>query len=131
MQLSRLTYLYGIGTIGGALALTAQWILKEVAGGGLALLTTQPKIESFYMPMVWGGIWALLYLLPIKIKPLWQALIFFWAPAFTFMALRGGNAGKVQEFFTPDRLLRQDMLLVLLVYFICWGLVTSTLANRG
>lgn len=131
IQFDRVAYLYGIGTLGGALALTSQWILKELAGGGLALVTTQPKLENFYMPMVWGGFWALLYLLPVRIAPMWQAVVYFWAPALTFMALRSGGWTKVQELITPDRLLRQDALLVLVVYFVCWGLLTSKLANRG
>lgn len=130
MQFERIAFLYGVGTVGGALAITAQWILKELAGGGLALTTTQPKLDAYYMPMVWGGLWALLYLIPMRIKPIYKALIFFWAPALTYMALRSGGWSKVQELIMPDRLLRQDMLLVLIVYFVFWGLLTSKLATR-
>ena len=125
----RVAIAYGIGSLGGAVTVFVDWAVREFAGGGLALLTFKPGLETFYQPTFWGGLWGLLFLLPVGMSWMGRGLIFGIFPALTHLALESGGFHKVVELIAPERLLRHDMLLVLLVYMLAWGLLCSYL-NR-
>lgn len=128
---NRIALLYGIGSLMGAVTVTADWFVREMMGGGLALLSFQPGIDNYYMPMVWGGVWALLYIFPLNsLSWVWRGIIFGFAPALTHLSLKSGGVNQAIDFLSPDRFLRHDTLIVIIVYIIFWGLSTSYLSRK-
>lgn len=123
--------LYGIGSAMGAAATAVNWLVREFLGGGLAIVSTQPGLNDYYMPMVWGGIWGVLFLLPINIVS-WvgKGIVLGIVPGLTYLSLKAGGFDRLVDFISPDRFLRHDTLIVLLVYMFVWGLGTSYLANK-
>lgn len=132
LSFQRMMFLYGVGSLMAIVAVTANWLLREMMGGGIAVVSVQPDMASYYMPMVWGGIWGLAYVLPLNMLSWFvKGLIYGLGLAATYLSLRSGGFDQFVEFFTPDRILRHDTLLTVLVFCIIWGLGTSKLANRG
>ena len=125
-------FLYGVGSLMAAIAIAVNWGLRELMGGGIAVVSVQPDMASYYMPMVWGGVWALAFVLPINILS-WipKGLILGVGPALTYLSLKGGGFDRILEFLTPDRFLRHDTLLVVLVFCLVWGLGVSYFARSG
>ena len=127
----RMMYLYGVGSFMAAAAIAANWFIREMMGGGIAVVSVQPDMASYYMPMVFGGICAWLFILPINmLNWVHKGLIFGLVPALTYLSLRSGGFDKILEFLTPDRFLRHDTLLVVLVFCLVWGLGVSYFANK-
>lgn len=130
-SLTRVFILYGIGSLMGAVANAANWLVREFLGGGLAIVSTQPGLSDYYMPMVWGGVWGLLFLLPIHfVSWIGRGIVLGVVPGLTYVSLKAGGFDRLIDFLSPDRFLRHDTLIVLLVYMFIWGLGTSYLASR-
>ena len=131
-QFNRFAFLFGLGSLAAALTVLANWGIRETIGGGLALVTARPTLTTFYEPMVWGGIWGLLYLIPISnVKWFWKGMIFGLLPGLCTQWLRSGGLGEdIFKILAPDRLLRHDALLTMLAYVLVWGLVTAYCARQ-
>jgi uncharacterized membrane protein (GlpM family) len=127
MDAQRLLTLYGVGSLGGALTVLAYWALAEGVNG-LPFVSFKPGMEAFYAPMVWGGIWALLYILPLTINNTVKGLIFSLFPAFTHLALTSGGFGRFLDGISVNIVVNHKSLVVVLVYAVFWGLVTSYIA---
>ena len=127
----RMMYLYGLGSVMAAAAITVNWFIREMMGGGIAVVSVQPDMSSYYMPMVWGGIWAIAFVLPLNMLS-WvvKGLLLGIGPAITYLSLKSGGFDKIAEFLTPDRFLRHDTLLVVLVFCVVWGLGVSFFARK-
>lgn len=129
--LLRIFLLYGIGSAMGAVATAVNWLVREFLGGGLAVVAAQPGLDDYYMPMVWGGIWGLLFLLPINfVSWIGRGIVLGLVPGLTYLSLKAGGFDRLIDFISPDRFLRHDTLIVLLVYMFVWGLGTSYMASR-
>lgn len=129
--LLRIFLLYGIGSAMGAVATVANWLLREFLGGGLAIVTTQPGLQDYYMPMVWGGICALLFVLPLNfVSWIGRGIVIGLVPGLVNLSLKAGGLDRLIDFLSPDRFLRHDTLIVLLIYMFIWGLGTSYMVNR-
>jgi len=132
LSFQRMMFLYGVGSLMAALAITVNWGARELMGGGLAVMSVQPDIAAYYMPMVWGGLWALAFILPINfVSWIPKGLILGVAPALTHLSLKSGGFDRVFEFLAPDRFLRHDTLLVVLIFCVVWGLGVSYFAKSG
>ena len=131
LSFARFMYLYGLGSLMAAVAITVNWLVREMMGGGLAVVSVQPDLSSYYMPMVWGGVWAFVFMLPVSMLS-WRGkgLLYGIGPALTYLSLRSGGFDKILEFLTPDRFLRHDTLLVVLVFSVVWGLGVSYFAHK-
>jgi hypothetical protein len=129
--LQRLLTLYAVGSLAGALTVGAYWGLSKVAQGGLSFLAADITMQTFYAPMVWGGLWAFLYIIPLNISWFWKGIIFSLMPAFTALSLKSGGFDALDEFLTFHAVTRHDVLLVLVIYLVCWGLVTGWMTRDG
>lgn len=132
LSFQRMMFLYGVGSLMAAVAISVNWGVRELMGGGLAVVSVQPDMAAYYMPMVWGGIWALAFILPIHFLS-WvpKGLILGIAPALTYLSLKSGGLDRILEFLTPDRFLRHDTLLVVLIFSVVWGVGVSHFAKSG
>lgn len=129
--LLRVFLLYGIGSAMGAATTAVNWLVREFIGGGLAIVTAKPGLDDYYMPMVWGGICGLLFLLPIHfVSWIGRGIVLGIVPGLAYLSLKAGGLDRLVDFISPDRLLRHDTLIVLLAYMFVWGLGSSYLANR-
>lgn len=131
ISLSRILYLYGVGSLGGFCAVLLQWLVRQLAGTNIAFMTSTLNLDALYGPMVWGGIWAQLYLVPLHTNTMWKAALFFWGPAFTYLGLYGGGFTGVGRILAPDNFMRQEIFILLAIYFVAWGILTSILAKRA
>ena len=125
MLSNRVLILYALGSVGGALTVLAYWGLSQLAGGNLSFLSASLDIDDFYAPMVWGGVWAFLYLLPINVKMVWKGLIFSLFPAMTHLSLKKGGLTDALSFIDLNILSRHDVLVTILIYLVFWGLFTA------
>ncbi len=131
LSFQRMMSLYGLGSLMAAAAITVNWFIREMMGGGIAVVSVQPDMASYYMPMVWGGVWAIAFVLPLNMMS-WvvKGLLIGIGPALTYLSLKSGGFDKIIEFLTPDRFLRHDTLLVVLVFCLVWGLGVSYFARK-
>ena len=131
LSFQRMMYLYGLGSLMAAAAITVNWFIREMMGGGIAVVSVQPDMASYYMPMVWGGVWAIAFVLPLNMMS-WvvKGLLIGIGPALTYLSLKSGGFDKIIEFLTPARFLRHDTLLVVLVFCAVWGLGVSYFARK-
>ena len=79
----KLTIYFAAGSLGGLLNSLALWIFGVVGittalGVQLAPALTPPWL---YPRLVWGGVWGVLFFLPmLKKNPFWQGLVFSLGP---------------------------------------------------
>ncbi len=130
MNAQRLFILYGVGSLGGALTVVAYWLLAETANG-LPFISFKPELATFYAPMVWGGIWAFLYVLPLHFNALVKGVVFSVFPALTHLALSSGGLSKLVDFASVNMIINHKSLVVILIYALCWGVVTTNVASRN
>lgn len=119
---------YAAASLGGlAVALTA-WILGQIGVSAALGVGIEPAMERawLYRLIVWGGLWGVIFLVPVAIRPLWlKALVFTLAPVLValmvFTPMRGGAP------FALDR----GVLAPFYIYAINipWGLVTAYLGR--
>lgn len=119
---------YAAASLGGlAVALTA-WVLGSIGVPEALGVALKPALQkaTIYRLMVWGGIWGLIFLLPIVLKPLWlKALVFTLAPVLVALLvvvpMRGGEL----------LLLDKGALAPFYIYLINipWGLITAYLGR--
>ena len=129
--LMRIFIFYGIGSIMGAVATVSNWLVREFLAGGLSSLAASPTLGDYYMPMVWGGICGLLFLIPIHfVSWIGRGIGLGIVPGLIVLSLKAGGFDRLVDFVSPDRFLRHDTLIVLLVYMFIWGLGSSALAKR-
>ncbi|MGD9867087.1 MAG: hypothetical protein AB7U38_03700 [Hyphomicrobiales bacterium] len=115
---------YAAGSLGGlAVALT---IAGLGAAGVPALLGVDLNppltLPWIYKLMVWGGIWGLIFLLPIPVAPFWlKCVVLTIAPVLAALVIFGPMAGGA--LFALDK----GALAPLAIYLanIPWGLVTG------
>ena len=125
---------YGLGSLGGFLAVLGFWFASAVIDdwnfGAYNL-----SIESFYVPMVWGGLFALLYNMPFRTDWWVKGSFFSLFPAFAHLILMSDGI-KAQaysaitgaSFSSIDLgklLSEQESWMWIGCYFIFWGLLTS------
>lgn len=125
-MLTRAALYYAAASLGGlAVALTA-WALGRIGVPDILGVAIKPELELgwIYRVMVWGGIWGLIFLLPVNVKPLWlKGALMTLAPVLAafviFIPMRGG------AMFALDR----GALAPLYIYLINipWGFVTAYL----
>lgn len=126
--ISRAALYYAAASAGGlAVALTA-WSFGNIGVADALGVGIKPALQLpwLYKMIVWGGLWGLIFLLPIRLGPLWiKALVLTIAPVLVallvFTPLRGGA------------LLALDKGIVAPFYIyainIPWGLVTAYLGR--
>ncbi|MBI1363098.1 MAG: hypothetical protein GC134_03860 [Proteobacteria bacterium] len=129
MNSQRMMILYGVGSLGGALTVLAYWALAQSANG-LPFVSFKPELASFYEPMVWGGLWGFLYLLPFNVSPLIKGVIFSIFPALTHLAMSSGGLEKLMDYASLNMVVNHKTLVVLLIYALFWGVVTSYMSPR-
>ena len=120
---------FAVGALGGAFATFAFWLLGATKLAGFAILMPNLNIDNFYEPMFWGGLTGLLYTLPLQWKMLYKGLAFSVVPA--FVHLSHASLSQMAKYLDLSMLLRHDVFLTLMVYFIAWGFVTQHLIKRG
>lgn len=126
--ISRAALYYAAASVGGlAVALTA-WGLGEAGVADALGVGINPPMQLpwLYKMIVWGGLWGLIFLLPIKLGPLWlKALVMTLAPVLValvvFTPMRGGalfalDKGAIAPFY-------------IYAINIPWGLATAYLGR--
>lgn len=126
--ISRAALYYAAASVGGlAVALTA-WGLGRVGLADALGVGINPPLQLpwLYKMIVWGGLWGLIFLLPLRIGPLWiKALVLTLAPVLValvvFTPMRGG------ALFALDK----GAIAPLYIYAINipWGLATAYLGR--
>jgi len=110
--------------LGGLAVVLTVWAGGQYGVADLFGVAIKPQLAKgfIYKQMVWGGIWGLIFLLPLAIKPLWlKALVLTLAPvivALTIFFPKGGLGmmGLERGTLTP---------LYIYLVNIPWGLVTA------
>lgn len=128
-MLLRAARYYAAGSLGGLAVVLTAWAFGRAGVAGVLGVDLEPPLELgwLYRAVVWGGLWGLVFLLPVTIRPLWlKGLIFTLAPVAAalvyFIPLRGG------AMFGLDK----GMLAPVYIYVvnIPWGLVTAYFGRR-
>ena len=123
MNLQKLSLIFTAGCFGGLVK-----GLVAVASAGIGLNTALgvsmlPSLSAFwvYQHMVWGGLWAFLFLIPLKGSYYYRGAVFSLGQTLVQLALIFPKMGKGflgLEFgiFTP---------VLVLVFGIVWGLAAG------
>lgn len=126
--ISRAAMYYAAASAGGlAVALTAWGLGQAGVADALGVGINPPmQLPWLYKMIVWGGLWGLIFLLPIKLGPLWlKALVMTLAPVLValvvFTPMRGG------ALFALDK----GAMAPFYIYAINipWGLTTAYLGR--
>lgn len=124
--IQRAALYFTAAALGGLAVVLTVWSLGQIGVADLFGVSIKPELEKtfIYKQMVWGGLWGMIFLIPVTIKPLWlKGLIMTLAPvivALTVLFPMGG-AGFLG--------LEQGTLTPLYIYLVNvpWGLVTAFL----
>lgn len=126
--IQRAALYFTAAALGGLAVVLTAWSLGQIGAADLFGVSIKPALEKtlIYRQMVWGGIWGLVFLVPLKIKPLWlKGLVMTLAPVIVALAVLFpmGGAGFLG--------LERGTLTPLYVYLINipWGLVTAFLGR--
>ena len=122
--LQRAALYFTAAAIGGLAVVITVWGLGQIGVADLFGVAVKPPLAKafIYKQMVWGGIWGLIFLLPVALKPLWlKGLVMTLAPVIValvvFFPLGGaGMLGFNLGTLTP---------LYIFIVNIPWGLVTA------
>lgn len=121
----RLSLVFASGCVGGLLSSVVLWLLGSKGMTGKLGVNIAPDLtpEWLYPRLVWGGIWGVLFLLPVlKRSFLVRGLIFSLAPTLVQlfvvfpMKLDKGIMGLQMGNFTP---------LVVLIVNAVWGITAA------
>lgn len=127
--LQRAALYFTAAALGGLAVVLTVWGFGQIGIADLFGVKIKPALtkEFIYRQMVWGGIWGMIFLLPIQIKPLWlKALAMTLAPVAvallllfpqTPLGILGLGAGAL----TP---------LYIYLVNIPWGMVTAYLGRE-
>ena len=126
-----LLQVFGAGAIGGLLQTLLIWVVGQL--GLFALLQLPLKFELhpawFYQRIAWGGLWGLLFLIPLlKSVPHWKrGLVFGIVPAlaslFLFLPFKDGHGYLGLN-------LGVMMPVVVVAFGLIWGMIVGTLLDR-
>jgi hypothetical protein len=72
-MLIRTALYYAAASPGGLAVVLSAWVRGQIGEADRPGVAIKPKLEPtwVYRAMVWGGLWGLIFLVPIKIEPLW------------------------------------------------------------
>lgn len=127
--LQRAALYFTAAALGGLAVVLTVWAFGQIGIADLFGVAIKPPLTKafIYKQMVWGGIWGLIFLLPIPIKPLLlKALVMTLAPVAVALAV----------FFPMTPLgflgLGAGALTPVYIYLvnIPWGLVTAFLGRE-
>lgn len=127
-MLTRAAIYYAAASLGGLAVVLTAWALGELGVPDALGVAIKPKLELgwIYRAVVWGGLWGLIFLLPLRISPLWlKGALLTLAPVLAafvyFIPMRGG------AMFALDK----GALAPLYIYAfnLPWGLVTAYLGR--
>jgi len=131
MRFERFCFLYGVGSIAGALVVATLWLVSILLADNWSFLSFAPVVEDFYAPAIWGGVCALLYTLPLHIDWFIKGIVFSLVPAFIFLAHKFSWVHTLLfESVNLSYLMREESLLTFAVYAMVWGVFTSYSAYR-
>lgn len=94
---TKLTLVFAAGCVGGLVSFLVLWLFFHAGVLNEIGTRLQPgKLPAdLYRPMVLGGIWGFLFLLPIlKSKPVFQALLYSLGPALVQLLVVFPQEGK-------------------------------------
>lgn len=119
---------FAAAALGGLAVVLTVWACGQYGVADLFGVAIKPQLAKgfIYKQMVWGGIWGLIFLLPLTIKPLWvKALVMTLAPVIVALVVfipkgPGGFLGLNFGTLTP---------LYIFLVNIPWGLVTAYLGR--
>lgn len=126
--MQRAALYFTAAALGGLAVVLTIWFLGQVGVADLFGVAVKPPLEKtfIYRLMVWGGIWGLIFLLPIPIRPLWvKGLAMTLAPVLLALCVLFPMAGRG---FLGLELGTATPLYIYLVN-IPWGLVTVFLGH--
>jgi hypothetical protein len=121
-MLHKISLVFAAGCFGGLVNSLAVWIAGEVGINAALGVAIAPRLSAawLYPRLVWGGIWAILFLLPFMQRRLWfKALILSLGPSLVQLLvvfpLKAGKGafGLELGMLTP---------LLVLVFNAVWGL---------
>ncbi len=119
-----LTLLFASGTFGGFLEAVSFWFFGKI---GINALMGMPapgwNPAMIYRPVVWGGIWGLIFVIPfLGNKIVWRGIILSIAPTlaawFVFIPAR-----------TPGFHGTLSMLSLIIILNAIWGIATGFWLN--
>ena len=122
--LQRAALYFTAAALGGLAVVITVWGFGQIGVADLFGVAVKPPLAKafIYKQMVWGGIWGLIFLLPVALKPLWlKGLVMTLAPVIValvvFFPLGGaGMLGFNLGTLTP---------LYIFIVNIPWGLATA------
>lgn len=127
--LQRAALYFAAAAVGGLAAVLTAWAFGQIGVADLFGVKIKPALAKglIYKQMVWGGIWGLIFLLPVNVKPLWvKGLLMTLFPVIAAVVLvlpmRGNGFLGLQL----------GVLAPVYIYLINipWGLVTAYLGRE-
>ncbi len=121
----KLSLVFAAGCLGGLLSSLALWFFGDIGLTAAAGIKFAPALTSkwLYPRIIWGGIWGLLFLMPISSdRYLSRGLIFSIGPSLVDLfvifplILQKGQMGLALGTFTPA---------LVLFYNAVWGVTAS------
>lgn len=97
MMMRKLSLLFSAGAIGGLANSIAVWLSGEAGLAAAAGVTLAPALTKawLYPRIVWGGIWGLVFLVPLRTRsPLIRGLILSIAPTLVQLFVIFPQGGK-------------------------------------
>jgi hypothetical protein len=126
--LQRAALYFAAAALGGLAVVLTAWAFGQIGIADALGLPLKPGLDKnfIYRMMVWGGIWGMLFLIPVPIRPLWlKGLIMTLAPVLAafliFIPMAGGQPFALQW----------GILAPFYIYVVNapWGLVTAYLGR--
>ncbi|MGI9416144.1 MAG: hypothetical protein ACR2PM_20910 [Hyphomicrobiales bacterium] len=127
--LQRAALYFTAAALGGLAVVLTVWAFGQIGIADLFGVAIKPELAKglIYKQMVWGGIWGLIFLLPIPIRPLWlKGLVMTLAPVAVALTVLLPGAGRG---FLGKELGALTPVYIYLVN-IPWGLVTAYLGRE-
>jgi hypothetical protein len=122
--LKNLSLIFAAGCFGGLAKGITAWLFGAAGITGMLGVKLTPALTPamIYQHMVWGGIWAFLFLLPVKKLSYSTRGIFYSSPQslvallILFPKMDRGFLGLALGYLTP---------CLILFYGVVWGIVTG------
>ena len=121
----KLSLIFAAGSLGGLMNSLAVWIFGEIGLTSTLGVKIAPQLSAawLYPRIVWGGIWGLVFLLPLLQKRfLYRGLFFSLGPTivqlFIVFPVKAGKGimGRDRGLLTP---------LLVIVFNAIWGLTAA------
>lgn len=122
IKLRSVSHLFGVGAVCSFLSICLLWAVYKLFSDYVDFVEIPFDMESFYMPVFWGGVVACLGLLRLKMSMRVQAYVSGVLAAFALCVEKFSWAASLLEGkINLENLLRFDVFSLICLFTLCWG----------